>query len=137
MYNEHGVLTFRSDDDGVRIREGITTAQNNNYAAEDEIAVTRIVRHAKYIVYDKCYAMLGENISNTFQKDLESSLAVALDQMKSEGALIDVPEDGLSAYEINVQVTPRTLQRQGKVIVDISMTPVHAARTITARIVVM
>lgn len=137
MYNEHGVLTFRSDDDGVRIREGITTAQNNNYAAEDEIAVTRIVRHAKYIVYDKCYAMLGENISNTFRKDLESSLAVALDQMKSEGALIDVPEDGLSAYEINVQVTPRTLQRQGKVIVDISMTPVHAARTITARIVVM
>jgi hypothetical protein len=137
MYNEHGVLTFRSDDDGVRIREGITTAQNSNTAAEDEIAVTRIVRHAKYIVYDKCYAMLGENISNTFRKDLEASLAVALDQMKSEGALIDVPEDGLSAYEINVQVTPRTLQRQGKVIVDISITPVHAARTISARIVVM
>ena len=41
MYNEHGVLTFRIDDDGVRIREGITTGQNTNTTAEDEIAVTR------------------------------------------------------------------------------------------------
>ena len=137
MYNENGVLTFRKDDDGVRIREGITTGQNTNAQAEDEIAVTRIVRHAKYIVYDKCYAMLGENISNTFNKDLEASIAVAMDQMKSDGALIDVPADGLAAYEINVQVTPRSMQRQGKVIVDMSITPVHAARTISARIVVM
>ena len=81
--------------------------------------------------------MLGENISNTFNKDLEASLSVALDTMRSEGALIDVPKDGLSAYEVNVQVTPRVMQRKGRVIVDIAITPVHAARTINARIVVM
>lgn len=136
MYNEHGVLTFRKDDDGVRIREGITTAQNTNYFDEDEIAVERIVRHAKYQVYDKCYEALGENISNTFKKDLESALKAVLGQMQEEGALIDVPTDGLTAYKVSVGITPRAMQREGRVIVDIAITPVHAARIISARITV-
>lgn len=136
-YNEHGVLTFRSDDDGCRIREGITTAQSTNTSDEDEIAVARIVRHAKYVVYDCCYAMLGENISNTFNQELEAAISAGLEGMKEEGALIDVPDDGLSAYDVTVATTPRTMQREGKVNVDLEITPVHAARTIKARITVM
>ena len=135
-YNEHGVLTFQSDDDGCRIREGITTAQSTNTSDEDEIAVARIVRHAKYVVYDACYAMLGENISNTFNQDMNAALAGVLNTMKEEGALIDVSTDGLSAFDVSVTTTPRSLQREGRVTVDLSITPVHAARTITTTITV-
>jgi hypothetical protein len=137
MYNEHGVLTFQKDPDGIRIREGITTAQNTNQSSEDEIAVVRIIRHAKYAVYDVCYSMLGENIGATFQQDMTNAVNTVLSKMLKEGALIDVPSDGLTAYLTNVQISPRILQREGRVIIDISITPVHAARTIDARITVM
>ena len=137
-YNEAGVITFVEELDGIRIREGLTTVQNPAEAAEDELAVMRIIRHVKYLVYDKCYEMLGQNITSTFKTDLEENIKSGLEKMKSEDrSIIDIPESGLSAYNVNVQMVPRTVQKQGKVTVNVSMTPVHAAREIEATVVVM
>ncbi len=134
VYNEHGVLTFLELDDGIRVREGVTTAQDSNTTAEDEIAVVRIIRHAKYQVYDACYALLGENIGNTFDQDMQTAAQGVLKTMKDEGALVDVAEDGLSAYSVSVSTGSRSNQRQGLVAVAMSITPVHAARTIDVSI---
>lgn len=136
-YNERGVITFQKDFDGVRIREGVTTVQDNS-VAEDELAVVRIVRHAKYLVYERAYEMLGQNITSTFKTDLEEYIKGALERMKiDDHSLIDIPENGLAAYNVSVQLIPRSVQRQGKVKIDISITPVHAAREIVATITVM
>jgi hypothetical protein len=131
-YNSGGVITFRQDTDGCRIFEGVTTAQDNGSTTdEDEIAVVRIVRHAKYEVYNRCYSMLGENISATFQQDLQNMIAGDLATMTSvDGALTNDPTTGLLAYSVLVQLSPRSLQLQGKVNIQMTLTPVHAAREI-------
>jgi hypothetical protein len=131
-YNSGGVITFRQDADGCRIFEGVTTAQDNGSTTdEDEIAVVRIVRHAKYEVYNRCYSMLGENISATFQQDLQNMIAGDLATMTSvDGALTNDPTTGLLAYSVLVQLSPRSLQLQGKVNIQMTLTPVHAAREI-------
>lgn len=137
-YNEAGVITFVEEIDGIRIREGLTTIQNPAETAEDELAVVRIIRHIKYLVYDRCYEMLGQNITSTFKTDLEEHIKSGLEKMKTEdNSIIDIPESGLSAYNVSVQLVPRTVQKQGKVTVNVSVTPVHAAREIEATVVVM
>ncbi|MCE5226000.1 MAG: hypothetical protein LLG05_09110 [Porphyromonadaceae bacterium] len=137
-YNEKGVITFLSDLSGVRIREGITTAQNADYSEEDELAVVRIVRHAKYLVYEKAYEMLGQGMTDTFKTDLEEHIKSGLEVMKTTDlALTDIPTSGLSAYSVSVNLVPRTTSAQGKVSVSASITPIHAARTIDAQITVM
>jgi hypothetical protein len=138
QYNEAGVITFVEEIDGIRIREGLTTAQNPAETAEDELAVMRIIRHVKYLVYDRCYEMLGQNITSTFKTDLEENIKSGLEIMKStDRSLIDITETGLSAYTVSVLLVPRSVQKQGKITVNISVTPVHAAREIDATVVVM
>lgn len=137
-YNEAGVITFVKEVDGVRIREGLTTAQNPAETAEDELAVVRIIRHVKYLVYDRCFEMLGQNMTSTFKTDLEENIKSGLEKLKSEDrSIIDIPDSGLSAYTVSVMLVPRTVQKQGKVTVTVSVTPVHAAREIEATVVVM
>ncbi|MDP3065887.1 MAG: hypothetical protein Q8N08_04035 [Methanobacteriaceae archaeon] len=137
-YNEAGVLTFVEEIDGMRIREGLTTAQNPAETAEDELAVMRIIRHVKYLVYDRCYEMLGQNMTSTFKTDLEENIKTGLEKLKTEDrSIIDIPDSGLSAYTVSVMLVPRTVQKQGKVTVNVSVTPVHAAREIEATVVVM
>jgi hypothetical protein len=137
-YNEKGVITFVEEIDGIRIREGLTTVQNPAETAEDELAVMRIIRHVKYLVYDLSYEMLGQNITDTFKTDLEENIKSGLEKMKSEDkSIIDIPDSGLSAYTVSVALVPRTVQKQGKVTVSVSVTPVHAAREIDATVVVM
>jgi len=131
-YNECGCVTFLKDDDGVKITEGVTTVQER-YAElgikkEDEIAVMRIINHAKYTVYDACYSMLGENLNETFQSDLEEAIRSNLGVMGDEGAL--------SAYDVVVTVGTTTESEQGQILAEISITPIHAARIIDAKIVV-
>lgn len=133
QYNEGGIITFLVDKDGIKIREGITTAQQVYFKyygvnKEDEISVLRIINHAKYIVYDACYKMLGEGITDTFQMDLETQVSEALSTMVSEAALLD--------YSVTSRIDP-VIGGTAKVYVDISITPVHAARQIDASIVVM
>ena len=60
-YNEKGVITFTLNPDGVRIREGVTTVQSDNELMEDEEAVVSIVDHAKQVIYDACFEMLGKH----------------------------------------------------------------------------
>jgi hypothetical protein len=132
-YNEGGVITFYKDKDGIKIREGVTTVQQKfleffGISREDELAVVRIINHAKYVTYDACYSMLGEGITSTFQMDLETQVAEALNTMVMEGGLID--------FSVSSRIQP-VLGGAAKVYVDISITPVHAARQIDARIVVM
>lgn len=135
-YNEKGVVTFTKELDGIRVREGVTTVQSSNLTGEDELAIMRIIRHVKYLVYERAYSMLGQNITATYKTDLEEHIKSGLAEIK-ETALIDIPESGLAAYTVNVQLIPRTSQRQGKVTVNVSIVPVHAAREIKAEVVVM
>jgi hypothetical protein len=137
LYNTYGVLTFLKRSDGVRILEGINTAQNDNENADSEIAVIRIINHAKYVVYDAAYQLLGENISDTYYGDMKTAVNSVLNTMVGEGALVNVASDGLTAYAVEVEQSPRTLQREGRVNIQLSITPAHAARTIDIQIVVM
>jgi hypothetical protein len=137
LYNTYGVLTFLSRADGIRVLEGINTAQNENLDADSEIAVIRIVNHAQYVVFDTAYQLLGGNISDTYYGDMTTSINSALSLMVAEGALVDVPSDGLVAFTVNVEQSPRTLQREGVVNIQLAITPAHAARTIKIQIVVM
>jgi hypothetical protein len=131
-YNECGCLTFLKDGDGIKITEGVTTVQES-YAElgirkEDEIAVMRVVNHAKYQVYDACYGMLGQGLTDTFKTDLEEAVRQRLSVMSEEGAI--------SNFEVAATVGPNIQGEQGQIQVDIAITPVHAARIIDARIVV-
>lgn len=133
IYNESGVLTFLKDNDGVKITEGVTTAQSFfdtiGVGKEDEISVMRIINKAKREVYDACYQMLGQGLTDTFKTDLENTVRASLAIMAEEGAL--------SAYDVSASVGDTTSSgEQGAISVDIAITPVHAARIITATIVV-
>jgi len=137
-YNEKGVITFVEELDGIRVREGLTTVQNPAETAEDELAVMRIIRHVKYLVYDRSYEMLGQNITDTFKTDLEENIKSGLEAMKTtDRSILDIPESGLSAYTVSVSLMPRTVQKEGKVTVNVAVTPVHAAREIECTVVVM
>jgi hypothetical protein len=82
--------------------------------------------------------MLGQNITDTFKTDLEEHIKSGLEKMKTEDqSIIDIADSGLSAYTVSVSLIPRTVQKQGKVTVNVSVTPVHAAREIDATVVVM
>lgn len=135
-YNEAGAITFTTDSDGVKIKEAITTAHNYNSDQEDELAVVRIVRHAKYVVYNTCLSYLGLGITDTFKTDLQEAIKTALEEMKIEGALTDDTDNNYSAYSASVSIVPYTSMIQGKVTANVSITPVHAARTINASITV-
>jgi hypothetical protein len=133
QYNEGGVLTFLKDKDGVKITEGITTVQEyySQYGIrrEDEIAVMRIIIHAKYEVYDACYKMLGINLNSTFKQDLENAVRNRLSAMSDEGALYN--------FDAAASVGPIVNGEQREIRVDISISPIHAARIIDAVIVVL
>lgn len=137
-YNEKGVITFTLNPDGVRIREGVTTVQSDNELMEDEEAVVSIVDHAKQVIYDACFEMLGKNITSSFKTDIEENIKSALERMKNEDqTLVDIPDEPLKAYQVSATIVPRSNQRLGKVMVDASITPVHAAREIKANVVVL
>lgn len=133
-YNEGGVLTFIKDDDGVKITEGVTTAQNyySDYGVrkEDEIAVMRVIIHTEYAVYEACYRMLGQTLTNTFQMDLENSVITKLAEIASEGAIKN--------YNCVATIGAENASgEQGTIQVDISITPIHTARIIDATITVL
>ena len=136
-YNENGVITFRKDPDGIRILEGVTSVSPTNVTQEDEEAVVSIVDHAKYIIYDVCFKMSGENLVPSYKTTLEQSIQSALEVMKNTDKTIqDYSEEGIKAYTVNATIVPRANQLLGKVIVDATITPVHAAREIRANVVV-
>lgn len=137
-YNEKGVITFTKDFDGVRIREGVTSVQPGNVLEEDEEAVVSIVRKVKKVIYNAAFQMLGKNITPSYKTDLEEHIKSALEEMKNQDkTIIDLPEEQLKAYTVVATVVPRSSQRLGKVIIDASVTPVHAARSIQANVVIL
>jgi hypothetical protein len=129
-YNEGGVLTFLEDSDGIKVREGITAVQQSlldmGVAKEDEISVIRIINHAKYRVYEACYSMLGENLSDTYKADIEEAVNNELSLMMREGAIAE--------YTTTANIISAAT---GQVRVDIAIRPIHAARFIDATIVVL
>lgn len=129
-YNEGGVMTFLVDNDGVKIREGITAVQEASIemgvSKEDEVSVIRIINHAKYRVYAACYSMLGENLSDTYKADIEEAVNAELALMLKEGAIVE--------YASTATIISAAT---GQVKVDISIRPIHAARFIDATIVVL
>lgn len=139
QYNQMGVITFQKEDDGIRIREGVTTVQSPYKTAEDEVGILRIRNHANYLIYDTAFGMLGQNVTSTFKTDLQEELKSALEVMKStDQALTDDPDNGLSAYDVSVTLMPNTVPTtQGTVKITAKITPVHAARQIEASVVIM
>ena len=137
-YNEKGVITFKKSIDDVRIREGITTVQPSNAYAEDEEAVVSILIHAKKVIYDAVFEMLGKNILTSYKTDLEANISSALSVMKTDDqTIIDVAEDDIDAFTVQATIMPRSNMRNGYVTVDATICPVHCAREVPVQVVIL
>jgi NOL1/NOP2/fmu family ribosome biogenesis protein len=147
-YNEKGVITFTEDLDGVRIREAVMTTQPYNEddeLEEDEILVTQeteeaimsIIQRVKLRIWQAVFAMQGRTITSDYKTTLEESIKSKLEYMKNtEKSLIELSSEGLPAYTVSATVVPRSNQKKGYVAIEASITPVHAARQISATIYV-
>lgn len=133
--NEAGVLTFTEDYGRLTLTDGVTTRQDPN--EEDEEAVMNILKYAQNAVYDVCVTYIGRNITADTQASLEMEISSVLQTMLSEDqTLIVLSDEGLSAYEVEVVMNPRSIQLLGKVQVYLKITPVHALRQIEVEMTV-
>ena len=133
--NEAGVLTFTEDYGRLTLTDGVTTRQDPH--EEDEEAVMSILKYAQNAVYDVCVSYIGRNITADTQASLEMEISSVLNTMLSEDqTLIALSEEGISAYEVEVVMNPRSIQLLGKVQVYLKITPVHALRQIEVEMTV-
>jgi hypothetical protein len=135
-YNEHGVITFVEGVDGMRIREAVLTTQPGNTEQESEEAIVSILHMVKVNVWEVAKEFQGRTITASYKTDLEQNISSRLDQMKQDDALVDISEEDLKAYDVQVTVLPRSNQIKGIVTIKVTVTPVHAARQIVATIYV-
>lgn len=137
-YNEKGVITFVQDSTGVRIKEGVTTVQPENSDMESQEAVVSVVSHAMIVIDAYCREMLGKGISNTYKTDLEQYVGQGLEKMKTQDfSLIDLIDEQLQAYTVEAIITPRSRQRKGEVLLNVSIVPTYAARKIDVTLMVL
>lgn len=133
--NEAGVLTFTHDYGRLTLTDGVTTRQNA--AEEDEEGVVSILRYAQNAIYDICIGYIGRNITADTQASLEMEIAGILEAMVStDKSLINIEDEGLAAYEVEVVMNPRATQLVGKIYIYLKITPVHALRQIECEMTV-
>lgn len=127
--NESGVLTFTENYNQISLTDGVTTIQESS--EEDEEGVVSILQYAQNRIHDVCTTYIGRNITDYTKSALEEAVTGVLDEMQSvDGTLIALPGEGLSAFEVDVQFSPRASQLLGKVYIFLKLTPVHAIRQI-------
>ena len=133
--NEAGVLTFTHDYGRLTLTDGVTTKQGTG--EEDEEGVISILKYAQNAIYDVCITYIGRNITSDTQASLEMEIAGVLEAMVStDKSLINVEDEGLAAYEVEVVMNPRATQLIGKIYVYLKITPVHALRQIECEMTV-
>jgi len=135
--NEAGVLTFTKDYGHISLLDGVTTRQSP--LEEDEEGVQNIVRYAKHAVHEVLQGYIGRNISGDLQSAMQSAVQTVLSNMAAhDGSLVELPNDGFSAYEVDVILTPKTNAQQvlAKAYVYLKITPIHALRQIEVELTV-
>lgn len=133
--NESGVLTFTENYNQISLTDGVTTIQESD--EEDEEGVVAILQYAQNRIHDVCTTYIGRNITDYTKSALEEAINNVLDQMQSvDGTLVAIPTEGISAYEVSVDFTPRASQLLGKIYIFLKITPVHAIRQIEVEMTV-
>lgn len=111
---ENGCITFTKDKYGVKIYKSVTTAtvERAEYEAHEGTGV-RIAMKAKRVIKDALDEKLSELMDDIIDSELKSACGIALDQLVQDGALVAFPNDGIPAYDIQVQPIPKSAQGDG------------------------
>lgn len=135
--NQCGVLTFTKDYGHISLTDGVTTRQSP--LEEDEEGVQNIVRYAKHAVHEVLQAYIGRNITGDLQTAMRVEVQGILNNMATQdGSLVAIPNDGFSAYDVDVILSPKSNAQQilAKAYVYIKITPIHALRQIEVELTV-
>ena len=137
LLNEYGVLTFTNEYGQISLTDGVTTRQDP--LQEDEEGVVSIVKYAQHKVHEVLLQYIGRNITGDLQTGMEVEVRNVLNNMYStDKTLIDLPEEGYSAFDVQIVLAPKsnTQQLLSKVYVYLKLTPVHALRQIEVELTV-
>lgn len=135
--NQAGVLTFTDDYNlPVAIMDGVTTRQSP--LEEDEEGVQSIIKYAKHAVHEVLQTYIGRNITGDLESMMNSAVTAVLNAMQKENTLTDIPQDGISAFDVDIVLVPKTNAQQtlAKAYVYLKMVPVHALRQIEVELTV-
>lgn len=136
--NQAGVLTFTDDYNlPVTLMDGVTTRQSP--LEEDEEGVQSIVKYAKHAVHEVLQSFIGRNITGDLEAMMENAATTVLNAMTStDQTLVAVPSEGLSAFEIDIVLVPKSNAQQtlAKAYVYLKLTPVHALRQVETELTV-
>ena len=137
LLNEFGVLTFTNEYGQISLTDGVTTRQDP--LQEDEEGVVSIVKYAQHQVHEILLKYIGRNITGDLQTGMEVEVRNVLNNMYgTDKTLIDLPEEGYSAFDVQIVLAPKsnTQQLLSKVYVYLKLTPVHALRQIEVELTV-
>ena len=137
LLNEFGVLTFTNEYGQISLTDGVTTRQDP--LQEDEEGVVSIVKYAQHGVHEVLLQYIGRNITGDLQTGMEVEVRNVLNSMyTTDKTLIDLPDEGYSAFDVEIVLAPKsnTQQLLSKVYVYLKLTPVHALRQIEVELTV-
>ena len=135
--NQYGCLTFTEDYGQISLTDGVTTRQSP--LEQDEEGVVSIVKYAQHAVHETLQKYIGRNITGDLQTGMEVEVRNVLNVMYTvDKTLIDLPDEGLSAFDVEVVMVPKSDANQilSKVYVYLKLTPVHALRQIEVELTV-
>ena len=135
--NQYGLLTFTEEYGQISLTDGVTTRQDP--LQEDEEGVVSIVNYAKHVVHETLLKYIGRNITGDLQTGMEVEVRNVLNTMYTvDKTLIDLPEEGYSAFDVDIVLAPKSNTQQilAKVYVYLKITPVHALRQIEVELTV-
>ena len=137
ILNQYGLLTFTNEYGQISLTDGVTTRQDP--LQEDEEGVVSIVNYAKHMVHETLLKYIGRNITGDLQTGMEVEVRNVLNTMYTvDKTLIDLPEEGYSAFDVEIVLAPKSNAKQilSKVYVFLKITPVHALRQIEVELTV-
>ena len=134
--NEAGVLTFTNEYGRLTLTDGVTTAVQS-LEQESEEGVVNILKYIQNGVQNLCLSYIGRNINSDLEAALEMNIKSFLQIMVAQDqTLIELPNENISAYEVDVVMSPNSTQVVGKIYVYLKVTPVHALRQIEVEMTV-
>ena len=135
--NEYGCLTFTEEYGQISLTDGVTTRQSP--LEQDEEGVVSIKKYAQHAVHETLQKYIGRNITGDLQTGMEVEVRNVLNNMYTiDKTLIDLPEEGLPAFDVEIIMAPKSDANQilSKVYVYLKITPVHALRQIEVELTV-
>ena len=135
--NEYGCLTFTEEYGQISLTDGVTTRQSP--LEQDEEGVVSIKKYAQHAVHETLQKYIGRNITGDLQTGMEVEVRNVLNNMYTiDKTLIDLPDEGLPAFDVEIIMVPKSDANQilSKVYVYLKITPVHALRQIEVELTV-